>query len=208
MDDFPQEIVDFYNFSKKKEYKHWQEVPGIYGKSFEECESLCQKVYSAFYDQNITEEKIICYNFQFNHPSIFSGQKEFVTEKSTRQIFHAPHIAIGIEYRVLYRINIGGETFLSNMNYEFSKQPEIGFKQGGAKMSRENGHHHYNNWLKVPHTEELEKFFENVEKNLSVLISKVNDFFGESEVNLLDNLKNGKLLTQSKLYGKNRKRNR
>lgn len=190
--DFPDVIKEWYGskLTRDNTYGHTVHNGGIYAKSYDECVALAKKVYSDYYDLRISEEKIICYQLKTNHP-----RPEFHGHNNRRDIYHAPSLAIGIEYRVMYRVMVGEEAFISPTSYEESRNSETGVKLSGPRLSRENGDSGLRDWHKIPYSEEAHNFFMSVEKGLNDLIIKTNNFFGESPSHLLDKIESGKLLT-------------
>jgi hypothetical protein len=183
--DMPDDIKAYYGTKMDREHpdRAYHHNGEISGKSYEECVQLARKIYTEFYEQKVTEEKIIAYKVRFNN-------------KDKSDIFHAPKRALGIEYIVLYRIKIGEEAFLSYDTYEKSKAPDEGMRLGGPRMWIENGHRGYYDYEKIPYTEETHKFFESVENGLLMMIEKINAFFGTDANHFLENLNSGKLLNQ------------
>ena len=94
-----------------------------------------------------------------------------------------------MDFQVLYKFLIGEEEFYSTGNYEQSRQPKMGMRMGGHKMVRKDSHVGYGDYTIIPHTEELHQFFKNTSAGLENLILKINDFFGEDESHLLENIK-------------------
>lgn len=182
--DFPEEIRDWYGSKLTREQPSYGsklftgEVSAI---SYDECKKLANQIYTEYYDQKITEEKIIAYKTKSN-------------SKLKNEIFHAPDTALGIEFHVLWRIRIGEESFLSYGNYEESKNPDQGIRLGGPRLTREDGHGGFYDYQKIPYTEEAHNFFNNVEQGLEIMIAKVNSFFGSDSTHFIDNLNKGKLL--------------
>jgi len=190
--DFPQEIEDWYGAKKTREETRSTLSQGkITGKSYDDCVALANKVYSDYYDQDIKEEKIICYQLKTNHP-----RPEFHGHQDKRDLYHAPSLAIGLQFMVMYRITIGEECFISHHNYEDAKNPDEGTRLGASRLQREDGYSGLGDWHKIPYTEEAHSFFKNVEKGLLDMILKVNEFFGESPLNLIEKIESGKLLNQ------------
>lgn len=181
--DMPDDIKAYYatKMDRKNEYAKYHHSGEISADSYDACVKLARDIYTEFYNQEITETKIIAYKVKFNN-------------KDKNDIFHAPSLALGIEYIVLYRIMIGEEAFISKDTYENSKAPDVGTRLGGARMSIENGHHGYYDWQKIPYTEKTHDFFKKVSAGLSGMIEKVNDFFGKDSAHFIENLNSGKLL--------------
>ncbi|WP_133942843.1 hypothetical protein [Epilithonimonas xixisoli] len=182
--DFPEEIKDWYGAKLTREQPSYASIMyqgNITGKSYDECKNLAIKVFSEYYDQCITEERIIAYKIKSN-------------SKETSDISFAPNTALGLEFHVLWRIKIGDETFISPANYEASKRPESGIRLGGPQMTREDGRQGYYDYQKIPYTEETHNFFINVVTGLEAMIIKVNEFFGKDSNHFIDNLSKGKLL--------------
>ena len=181
--DMPEDIKAYYGTKMDRENPHrsYNHSGEISSESYEGCVKLANKIFTEFYEQRITETKIIAYKVRFNN-------------EEKQNIFHAPAMALGVEYIVLYRIMIGESAFISTGNYEQSKAPEVGIRLGGARMYNENGSNGYYDWEKVPYTEEVHEFFKGVEKGLSTMIEKVNGFFGSDATTFIENLNSGKLL--------------
>ncbi|MFE3847159.1 hypothetical protein ACFX5D_04150 [Flavobacterium sp. LB3P45] len=191
--DFPEDIEKWYGSKETRENKYGTKLYSgeICAKSYDECIDLGKKVYSEYYDQNIKEDKIICYQLKTNHP-----RPEFHGHNDKRDLYHAPSLAIGLQYKVMYRITIGEECFISNWNYEDSKTPDEGTRLGGERLNREDGHLGLYDWHKISYTGEAHLFFKNVEKGLLDMITNVNAFFGESPTVLLEKIESGKFLMQ------------
>lgn len=189
--DFPEDIKLWYGAkqTREKEYGNHVFSGEITAKSYDECVALGNKIYSEFYDQNIREEKIICYQLKMNYPI-----PEFHGHRDRKDMHFSPNLAIGIQYKTVFRITIGEETFISDSCYEDCKQPEQGIRLGGAKMWREDGNSGMNDWTKIPYTEEANLFFKNVEKGLLEMITKVDSFFGSDSSVLLEKINSGKAL--------------
>ncbi|MDX8564692.1 hypothetical protein OZ664_11840 [Elizabethkingia sp. HX WHF] len=179
----PDEIKAYYGTKMDRENPHrsYHHSGEISSESYEGCVKLANKIFTEFYEQRITETKIIAYKVRFNN-------------EEKKNIFHAPAMALGIEYVVLYRIMIGEEAFISTSTYEESKAPDIGTRLGGPRMHIENGSNGYYDWEKVPYTEDIHEFFKSVENGLSAMIDKVNSFFGVNADTFIENLNSGKLL--------------
>lgn len=194
--DFPQEIKDWYGAKLTRESNHTSKLykGAITAASYDECVALGRKVYSDYYEQQISEVKIICYQLKCNYP-----RPEFFGHKDRRDLYHAPSLAIGIQYRVLYRITIGDENFLSSQPYEQARLPEEGVRLGAPLMEREDTNSGtYNNWEKIPYTEEAHEFFKTVKNGLLQMITRVNDFFGEDANHLLNSISSGRTLDGGK----------
>lgn len=190
--DFPEEIKLWYGSKLTRENTissrlHQGEITG---KSYDDCVNLGIKVYSEYNDLSITEERLILYKYQVNHP------KQKLDDLSDRRdIYHAPCLAIGIEYMLMNRIRIGEESFLSRYTYEEAKYPEEGVRLGADRLIREDSNFDWNtNWHKIPYTEQAHAFFESTTKGLQDLILKANSFFGDSPEILLERIQQGKLL--------------
>ena len=190
--DFPEEIK-LWNASRKDNdatsYSSTRSSGEIISDSYDKCVALARKVYTEFYDLQISEEKIICYQLKTNHP-----RPEFHGHNDKRDLFHAPSLAIGLEFRVMYRITIGDEKFISSQPYELSKKPDEGTRLGDARLSSENGHNGLYDWNKIPYTDLAHDFFKSVDNGLTEMIKKTNDFFGESPELLIEKIEQGKFL--------------
>jgi hypothetical protein len=189
--DFPEEISEWYGSKLTREDEIGNKLYSgeIWAKSYDECVSIGKRVYSEYYDQAIKEEKIICYQLKTNYP-----KSEFHGRKDNHDMHFAPALAIGVQYKVMYRITIGDETFISSSCYDEAKNPESGVRLGDPRLNREDGHNGMSDWHKIPYTENYHRFFESVEKGLLSMIQKVNDFFGDSPSFLLEKIETGKLL--------------
>lgn len=193
--DFPDDIKEWWSAKRDREdiYKASYHSGNIVGKSFDECLTLARKVYTDFYDQTITEEKIIAYQLKVNHP-----RPEFHGHNDRNDIFHAPSLALGIEFKILYRIRIGEDTFISTAIYEQAKEPDSGIRLSGPKLYKENGHNGYGNWEKIPYSDKAYTFFQQVEKGVSDLITLITNYFGDGSQVLLDKIEKGTLLNAPK----------
>ncbi len=189
--DFPEDVQKWYGSKLTRENKYGSILYSgeICAKSYDECVALGRKVYTEYYDQDIKEEKIICYQLKTNHP-----RPEFHGHNDKIDIYHAPSLAIGLQYKVMYKITIGNDTFISNWNYEESKAPDQGTRLGTSRLNREDGHLGLQDWHKIPYSEGAHNFFKSVENGLLEIIIKTNNFFGESPLTLLDKIESGKFL--------------
>lgn len=189
IDGMPQEICDWYGSKKTKENKYSSRLHSgeITAKSYEEVESLAQKLYDEFYDMEINEEKLIAYKLKYNLPN-----QEGLSFNHTNQINFGPSLCIGMEYTVLYRFEIGGEKFISTGTYEQCIMPKDAIRMGGHKMKREDTDRDYYDFEKTPYSDDLHEFFKNTKSALTALILNVKGFFGEGSEKLLENVRSGR----------------
>jgi len=179
----PEEVTKYYGNKRDRleTYRSYHHSGQISANSYDECVKLAREIYTEFYDQQITETKIIAYKLKSNG----NGKSD---------LFHAPSLALGIEYRIMYRIMIGEEAFISTGPYEKSKNPDEGHRQGGHRLEQEQGSLGLYDWEKIIYTTEAHDFFKKVETGLIIMIEKVTDFFGKDANHFLENLNSGKLI--------------
>lgn len=182
---FPKDIEDWNGAKKNRENPIGRYINSgvIQSSSYDGCVKEANRVFSEFHDQNIKEEKIILYYMAYNNPDVGVA--------TSKNISFAPSTAIGLQFKIMYRITVGEESFLSPRNYEESKRPEKGTRLGQNLMFREDGNHQYYKWEKVAYTEELHEFFSSTVTTLLNLTNKVVEFFGSESTTLLENINSG-----------------
>jgi hypothetical protein len=191
--DFPENIEQWYGnkVTRENEYSNAIHNGKISADSYDKCVELANKVYTEFYDQEIREEKIICYQIKMNHP-----RPEFHGLSDRKDIAFCAGLAISIDYKIMYRIYIGQEAFISKYNYEQSKAAEGSVSKSNAALISENSNGGLYDWHKIIYTTEAHEFFEMVQNSLLNMIQKVDSFFGDSPGALLEKIESGKFLSQ------------
>lgn len=163
----PDNVLAFFNVQNETQNKEPSD------KTYDGLVEKVKKLYNDFLDDDVKEEKIIMYLFEYN-------------KQGKNNLSFAPLTALGLEYKVNYRITIGGKQFYCDSPYLDAKQPDVGIRLGGSRLRSVNNHDDYKRKV-ILHTEELEKFFESTVNNMETMIDKINNFFGTEPEQLLSN---------------------
>lgn len=169
--ELPEEVAEYFN-SKSTEWGNGR----IWNPDLAKLEFETSKILDEFYNSSVKQEKVILYNLQFISQEL----------NSERKLNFAPQTTIGLEYKVMNLITIAGMQFYSTQPYSPPQRGTI--RHGGPRLHSKEGYGDYSNWKEIPHTDELERFFENIEGGLLKLIKMVSEYFGNDTEMLLSNV--------------------
>ena len=157
----------------------------IFGDTYDGVRSEFMELADKYYATTLICEKVIIYKVPVNNPNNFKNKGIIAT------MSYAPKIAIGVDYKIKYKITMGDRVLISGDQFDNLQQRST--FSTNDKEYEEIKQVQSKGWKIINHTDEMEQWFVDFGKKLIKLIENVEEFFGEDEQSLLDNIKNNKL---------------